>query len=181
MVSVCDFAALEADVNLGGPFHRHLDEGDVLNEVGEQPLAFAGWRIRICPKLAEVCCHGDQALADSFIEDELVLLSSALSIFTCFCQHAELLVPFTFERVGDETIIGVDQHETALGEICFDLGPFDRAAAQPVCFLIPDLDLSADLERQLDGGRRHLFGNQHADGLVDRRPGDRLTGIAAMP
>jgi hypothetical protein len=30
----------------------------------------------------------------------------------------------------------------------------------------------ADLERQLDGGRRHLFGNQHADGFIDRRPGD---------
>ncbi|MGY8685796.1 hypothetical protein Q2941_50085 [Bradyrhizobium sp. UFLA05-153] len=41
VVSVLDFASLEADVNLGGPFRRHLGEGDVLNDVGEQPLAFA--------------------------------------------------------------------------------------------------------------------------------------------
>src|SRR4029077_19222460 len=73
-----DFAALEADVNLGGPFRRHLDEGDVLNDVGEQPFAFASRRIRICPKLAEVYCHRDQPLANSFIENELILLSCAL-------------------------------------------------------------------------------------------------------
>ncbi len=30
-----DFAALEADVNLGGSFCGHLDEGDILNDVGE--------------------------------------------------------------------------------------------------------------------------------------------------
>jgi hypothetical protein len=75
-------------------------------------------------------------------------------------------------RSRDETIFGVDQHEAALGEIRFDLGPFDRATAQPVCFLMPGLDLPADLERQLDGDRRHLFGNQRADGFIDRRPGD---------
>lgn len=30
-----DFAALEADVNFGGSFCGHLDEGDILNDVGE--------------------------------------------------------------------------------------------------------------------------------------------------
>jgi hypothetical protein len=102
----------------------------------------------------------------------LILLSCAFSIIAGFCQHAELLIPFAFEGVGDEAIVGVDQHEAALSEIRLDLGPFDRATAQPVCFLMPGFDLPADLERQLDGSRRHLFGNQHADGFVDRRPGD---------
>ena len=176
-----DFAALEADVNLGGSFRRQLDEGDILDDVGEQPLAFAVWRIRICPKLFEVRRHRDQPLADSLVEDELILLPGALAFFAGFGQDAELLVPFAFERVGDEAIIGIDQHEAALGEIGFDLGALDRATAQPIGFLIPRLDLLADLERQLDGRRRHLLGNQHADGFVDGRPGDRLAvGLAAI-
>jgi hypothetical protein len=52
------------------------------------------------------------------------------------------------------------------------LGAIDRATAQPVCFLIPGFDLPADLKRQLDGGRRHLFCNQPADCFIDRRSGD---------
>jgi hypothetical protein len=86
---------------------------------------WASSRLRI-----EVYRHRDQPLADSFIEGELILLSCALSIFAGFGQHAGLLVPFTFERVRDETIIGVDRHEAELGEIRVDLGAFDRATAQ---------------------------------------------------
>ena len=102
---------------------------DVLDDVGEQSFAFAVRRIRIFPELIEVCRHGDQPLADRFIEDELILLSRALSFFSGFGQYTELLVPFAFERVGDEAITRIDQHEAALREIRFDLGAFDRAAA----------------------------------------------------
>ena len=42
-----DIAALEADVNLGRSFSRQLDEGDILDDVGKQPLAFAVRRVRI--------------------------------------------------------------------------------------------------------------------------------------
>jgi hypothetical protein len=50
----------------------------------------------------------------------------------------------------------------------------DRAQPCAANFFLRTLNLisPADLERQLDGGRRHLFGNQHADGFIDRRPGD---------
>ena len=65
-----------------------------------------------------------------------------------------------------------DQHEAALGEIRFDLGAIDRATAQPVCFLITGFDLPADLNCQLDVGRRHLFCDQDANGFIDRRPSD---------
>ncbi|WP_245288263.1 hypothetical protein [Bradyrhizobium sp. Ec3.3] len=167
-----DFAAFEADVNLGSAFRRHLDEGGILDDVGEQSLAFAVWRIRICPEPVEVDRHRDQPLADSFIEDQLILLPSALAIVTGFGQHAKLVVPFAFERVGDEAIVAGDQHKAPLGKIGFDLGAFDRATAQPIRFFIPRFDLFPNLERQLDGSRRHLLANQHADGFVDRRTGD---------
>lgn len=92
-----------------------LTRGDILNDVGEQPFAFTVRRIRICPRLTEVDRHRDQPMADSFIEDELILLSCVVSIFAGYGQHAELLVPFTFERVSDEMMIRIDQHEATLG------------------------------------------------------------------
>ena len=90
----------------------------------------------------------------------MVLLSRALSFLSCLGQCAQFVVPFPFEGVGDETVVRIDQHESALREIRFDLRTLDRAAAQPVGLFLPGFDLSPDLERQLDGRRRHLFGNQ---------------------
>ncbi|WP_192937273.1 hypothetical protein [Sinorhizobium meliloti] len=55
------------------------------------------------------------------------------------------------------------------------MGAFDRATAQPVRFFMPGLDLLAEFEREFDSRRRHLLSNQHADGFIDGRPGDRLT------
>ncbi|MCP3420008.1 hypothetical protein NLM16_38525 [Bradyrhizobium brasilense] len=69
-----DFAALEANMNFGGSFRRHLDEGDIFDDVSEQPFAFTIRRVWICPKLVEVDRHRGQPLANSFIEDELILL-----------------------------------------------------------------------------------------------------------
>ncbi|RUW69189.1 hypothetical protein EOA28_25925 [Mesorhizobium sp. M2A.F.Ca.ET.067.02.1.1] len=43
------------------------------------------------------------------------------------------------------------------------------------------MDLLADFERQFDGRRRHLVGNQPADGFIDRRSGDLLArGFATI-
>ena len=78
-------------------------------------------------------------------------------------------------------MVGIDEHETALGEIGSGLVALDRATAQPIGFFMPGLDLLADFERQFDGGRRYLLGHQHADGFLDRRLGDRLAhGFATI-
>ncbi|WP_245424596.1 hypothetical protein [Sinorhizobium sp. BJ1] len=66
-------------------------------------------------------------------------------------------VPFTFERVGDETVTRIDKHEAALSELGFRLGAFDRATAQPICLFMTGLDLFADFEREFDCRRRHLL------------------------
>src|SRR5271168_889757 len=43
-----------------------------------------------------------------------------------------------------------------------------------VGLLLPGFDVASDLERQFHGSRRHPFGDQGSDGLVDSRPCDRL-------
>ncbi|KQW72512.1 hypothetical protein [Ensifer sp. Root127] len=51
---------------------------------------------------------------DSFIEDELIVLSAALTAVAGIGQYAELLVAIAFERVGDGAIVGINHNETAL-------------------------------------------------------------------
>jgi hypothetical protein len=87
-----DFAALESNVNFGNPF-RQLDESDILNDVGQQPLAFAVRSIGVGPKLTEVRCHCHQPLMNSFIEDELIVLPGVLALFPSIGQHTEFIVP----------------------------------------------------------------------------------------
>ena len=41
----------------------------------------------------------------------------------------KLVVPFPLQGVGNETVARIDQLESALCEICFDLGAFDGTAA----------------------------------------------------
>ncbi len=133
------------------------------------------------PELLEVRRHRDQPLVDSLVEDDLIALPGALALLAGIGQNAKLLVPFRFERVGDKAIVGVDEHEATLGEIGVRMRALDRAAAQPICLVMPCLDLFAHFERQFDGRRRHLLGNQLADGFIDGRAGDRLAqGFAAI-
>ena len=134
-----------------GTFRLQLDKGDVFNDVGEQPLAFSVWGIGIAPKLLEVHRHGDEPLVDGGVEDELIALLDTLALLAGIGQYAELVVPIAFEHVGDEAIVGVDQHKAALGEIGVGLGALDRAAPQPVCLFVARLDLPAHFERQFDG------------------------------
>ena len=137
------------------------------------------WRFGIGPERAEIGDHGSEPLADGLIEDDLVVLPGALAFFTGAGQDAQLVVPFAFERVGDEAILGIDEHEAALRKIVFDLGALDRAAAQFIGFFLPGLDLLAHFKGQLDGGWVDLLSDQSPVGFVDGRSGDRLTKIGA--
>ena len=161
-------------MDLRDAFHRQFDQRGILDDVGEQSFALAVRCARIIPELLEVCRHRDQPLADGIVQDELVLLSPTFSFLARLGQRAQLVVPFGLERVGNKSIVRIDQHESALRQIGFDLRTLDRAAAQLISLFLPSFDLSSDLERQLHGGRRHPLGDQSSDGLVDRRPGDGL-------
>ncbi len=103
--------------------------------------------------------------------------------WSCWCPRsrssravatAERVVPRGLECIRDQAIAWVDQHEASLREIGVDLGSLDRATPQLIRLLMPHVDLAADLERQLDGGGRHLCGDQRPDRLVDGRPRNRL-------
>src|SRR6266478_3298696 len=100
-------------------FRREFDERGILDEVGEQTFAFAVRRARISPELLEVCGHRDEPFADCLVENKLVFLSPTLPLLSCLGQGTQLVVPLAFQRIGDEAITRIDQHESALREIRF--------------------------------------------------------------
>jgi hypothetical protein len=97
----------------------------------------------------------------------LVFLPGAFALLSRLGQGTQFVVPFRLKGVGNQAIAWVDQHESALRQIGFELCTVDRAAAQAIGILLPSFDLSPNIERQLHGGRRHPFSHQGANGLID--------------
>ena len=108
-------AALEADVDFGDTFRRQFDQRGIFDDVGEQPFALAVRCTWIVPEILEVRRHSEQTLVDRIVQQKPILLKCAFSFFSRQRQRAQLVVPFRFERVGDETIARIGQHETAFG------------------------------------------------------------------
>ena len=132
----------------------------------------------IGPEALEVRRHRDEPFADRGIDDDLIVVSSAFSFVSCVAQRAELQVPVCLERIGHKAITRIDQPVPALRQIGVNLGALDGATPQLIGLLVPPLDLSSDLQGQVDRRGCHLFDDQHAHRLVNESAGDRLaTGL----
>jgi hypothetical protein len=164
--------SLEAEVDFCDSFLRQFNQRGILDDAGKQSFSFAVRRGWIISELFEVYGHQQQPLTNSIVQDELVLLSCVLSLLSRLNQRTQFLVPFCLEGVGNQAIAGIDQHESALRQIGFELRTLDCAAARPISILLPTFDLSPDLERQLDSGRRHPLDHERPDGPIDRWSGD---------
>lgn len=139
-------ASLEADMDPCRSLDRELHERDILDDVGEQPLALTVREARIGPKRCEVRGHGDEPITDRAVESELVFLPSTLPFLLGVGQCSQLVVPFALERIGDEAVGRIDEHEASLCEIGVDLGALDGATAEPIRLVMPRFDLSPDLQ-----------------------------------
>ena len=172
-------ASLEADMDPCRSLDRELHKRDILDDVGEQPLALTVREARIGPKRLQSPTSWRRADHGSRCRERTGLPASTLSFLLSVGQCAQLVVPFALERIGDKAVGRIDEHESSLCEIGVDLGALDGATAEPIRLVMPRFDLSPDLQGQLDRGRRHLIGDQFADRLVDRRARDRLAARLA--
>ena len=128
----------------------------------------------IAPQRLEIRCHGDQPLPDRVVESKPVIPPTSLSFLLRRGQRAQRGVPLAFERIRDETIVRIDQHESPLREIGIDLGALHRAKAEPIGVVVAGFDLASNLQGQIDRGGRHLGGDQRPDRLIDGRSRNRL-------
>ena len=80
-------------------------------------------------EFAEVRRHGGQPLADRVVEDDIAPLLRPCSLLPCRGQCSQFVVPFPIQGVGNQTVARIDEHESPLCEIRFDLGALHGAAA----------------------------------------------------
>jgi hypothetical protein len=73
-------------------------------------------------------------------------LACPLAFLAGLGQCSELVVPFPLKRVGDETVVRIDQQEAALREIGVDLRTFNPATASLLGLVVPHLELTSDIE-----------------------------------
>ena len=93
--------------------------------------------------------------------------------------HAQLLIPIGLERVSDQTVVRIDLHEAAAGELDFMLGPLDALAMQLVDLIDASAQLVLHLERHLQRSGRHRVEEQLADGVVNARARNVLADPSA--
>ena len=103
-------AAAQAD--MGGD-HLGLDQGHVIDEQTQYPLALAGLDAKIVPNRRELVGEVEDALTRLRVERGDTVTAASLIIGERISMPTQFVVPFRFERVGDEAIVGIDLHKSA--------------------------------------------------------------------
>ena len=157
-------AAPEADVgdDLVGP-----QQGDVLDQEPDHALAFALGDGRVTPQPRKISGQGQDLLSLAGLQGAPVGVPSAFVVVLGVAQRTQFLVPFGFERLGHQAVVGVDGEVAALGELGFVAGPVHLLVSQVVGLLGPGDKLVVHGQGHFEGERRHRLDEQVPDGTVD--------------
>lgn len=91
-------------------------------------------------------------------------------------MKTQLVVPFCFESIGDQAVVGIDLHVASTREFGFVARPLDMLAAHGVGLGSARLQLALNLQCDRQGHRRHHLDQQGCDRRIDGLAGNRLTG-----
>ncbi|SAK70591.1 hypothetical protein AWB82_04252 [Caballeronia glebae] len=122
-------ATLEAHLcdDLGVLKQRHV--GD--QQTGHTLFLTVGC-LGIVPQAREVLCERHDALALLLIELDAPGLALLLIALLGSSKRSQCLVPLGFQRIGYETVVGIDTHVTTTGELDLITCPLDLLPSQPV-------------------------------------------------
>ena len=131
-------AAPEADVgsDLVGAQQR-----DVFDQEPDHALALALGDGRVTPQAGEITGQGQDLLPLVGLQGVPVGLPPAFVVVLGVAQRTQLVVPFSFERLGHQAVVGVHAQVAALGELGFVTGPFHLLVAQAVGLVGPGQEL----------------------------------------
>jgi len=172
-----DRAAPEAD--LGDDLVR-AQQGDVLDEEADHPLAFALRRRRIRPQAPEVGREREDPGSLGRIDERAIALAGPLVRLLRVGERAELRVPVGLEGVRDEAVVRIDPQVPALGELGLIAGPLDLHSAERIGLGGSGGELGLDLERRAERQRADRLDEQVADRPVDRCADDPGTAGLRM-
>ena len=109
-----------------------LDQGHVVDEQTQYALALAQIDARVVPDPRELLGEIEDAAAHLGVERGASLPAASFIVCDGISMETQLLVPFGFERVGDEAIVGVDLHVSPPREFGLVARPLDMLAAQGI-------------------------------------------------
>jgi transposase len=171
-------ASSEADVRVD---HVGAAKGDVLDKEPEHPLALPHRRLRIAPELREVGGEREDLGALLGVNDLPIGDALPLVVLLRGGERAQALVPLGFQRVRHETVVRIDLHVTAAGEIRVVPGALNLFGAQAIGLVDATCELVLDGQRHLERDRSHRRDEQVADRFIDARARDILAdGRAAL-
>jgi hypothetical protein len=149
------------------------EQGDIGNQQASHAFALPVSRMGIVPQAWEVFRQRQDGGALLIVEPGLAL---ALFVVVLLGRRlvAQRLVPFRFQRVGDQAIVGIAAHIPAACQVGLVARLFNRLTAQAVAFLGATLQFLLHGQRHLQGDRGHRLHQQAANGRVEFAPDDLL-------
>ena len=158
-------AAAETD---GGGDLALLEQGDVLDQQREHPLALARRGVRVAPHGREVGREVQDPLTCRRVDDQPIGGTLALIVLLSLGEPAQFDVPVGLQRAGDEPVGRVHLHVPMAGAVHLVLRPFDLAVAQAVGLIEAGGYLLLNGTRHLEGHGGDGLHQQRADGGIDR-------------
>jgi hypothetical protein len=105
--------------------HLRLDQGHIVDEQAHDALALAGLDAWVLPDPRQLLGEIENTSAGLGTEGLGLLFAAALVVFRGIGMTAQFVVPFRFERICDETVIGIELHITPPRELGVVVHSFD--------------------------------------------------------
>src|SRR5487761_238325 len=157
-------AADEADIYM----HRiTLSERHVLDQQAQHALFVLHLRAGIPPEAWEVAGESHQLRALSIVDDIHIGRGCFLVRFLCGGDRPQLRVPFRFEHVSYQTVVGIDLEEATLRELRFVFRPLHVLPAKPVGLFLTACEFLLHAQRHFDRERRHRLDEDIADRRIE--------------
>jgi hypothetical protein len=152
-------AALEAD--LDGDVGA-LDERDVFEPQSRHALALPVRRAWVPPEPGKIPGQSQDPRPQLRVERQWIGLASALVLLVRVRQGPQPIVPFPFERIGDQAVVRIDLHVATTGQLSLVAGPVHLFASQAIRFVRAHSQLLLHGQGDLEGHGRHHLDQQFA-------------------
>jgi hypothetical protein len=102
--------------------HCSVDQRHILDEQTQNAFSLAGLDAGIIPDAWKIRNQGEQLLPGLRVNQQTLLLCLLLVLFLRLGQRPEFVIPFRFQAIDDQPIVGIDLHVTTAGEFHLVVG-----------------------------------------------------------
>jgi transposase len=126
-----------------------LRQRHVLDKETQNAFALAGGNARILPDFGESRGQVDNLSARRFVQNHRLFLGAFFVVGRSFAMEPQLIVPFRFECIGDEAIVGIHFHVASTSQFGFVARPLDMLPPEGVSLGDPRFEFALDGQHDL--------------------------------